>query len=84
MQSFFGGGFDALHTSVMGCGDEKLAEQTKQADPGLVDTDDGGGMADPHGDVGCSSIAQAIAQAQHNDDDTCSHASCCASRPSLA
>ena len=55
MLSFFGGSFDTLCTPLMACGDEESVEETKQADPSLVNAGNSGGTTDPHGDVGCGS-----------------------------
>ena len=69
MLSFFGGGCDTPRTPLMACGDERSAEESKEADPSLVDTGDSEEMADPHGDAGVGGIMQAIAQTQCNDTD---------------
>ena len=69
MVLFFGGGFEAPRTPLMTQGEEDSVEESKEPDPGLVDTGDSGEMADPHGDVGCGRDVQAIAQTQCVDDD---------------
>ena len=66
MSSFFGGGFDAPHTPLMNQGDEESVEESKEADPSLVDTSNVMEMANPHGDMGHGGHAQAVTQSQHN------------------
>ena len=41
-------------------------EESKEADPSLIDTDDVVEMADPHGDVGRGGKTQTALQSQHN------------------
>ena len=59
MASIFGGGFDATRTPLMNRGDEDSVEESKVPDPDLVDTGDIG-RNNPHGNAGCSGVAQAI------------------------
>ena len=70
MSSFFGGGFNTLHTPLMAHGDEGPVEETKEADLGLVDIGHGGEMANSHGDLGRGGVARAITQSQCDDADT--------------
>ena len=60
MLSFLGGSFDALYTPLMACGDEGSAEETKEADPSLVDISDVGEMANSHGGLGSDGVTQAL------------------------
>ena len=68
MVSIFGGGFDAPQTPLITWGDKYSVEESKVPDPDLVDTSDIGGN-NPHGNMGCSDVMQAITQTQRGDTD---------------
>ena len=58
MTSFFGGDFDALCIPLTSGGDEGSVEQSKEANPSLVDAGNVTEMANPNGDTNCGSIVQ--------------------------
>ena len=70
MAPFFCGGFDALTTPLMNGRDEASAEESKEADPSLLDMEHVTEMSDPHGVMVCGNKMQAVAQSQHDVSPT--------------
>ena len=70
MASFFGGGFDGSCVPLMSQGDEESEEESKEADPSLVDMENVMETTNHNGDVGHDGKTQAIGQSQRNVSST--------------